>query len=264
MFREMFDDLIIDLQDHLPDHGIRLSLLLGGVDQFGNAFLDRVGHVAPLVIHSVPVLLNQLTDAGGYPFQPPVDLALPHAKHRPAVVFQAFVDETVSGPVAAQLLLPEGRIADGRNVVARAAVPETSVYKDGDARSHESKVRSGIRDSWMFPVPESDSPQIEPEPEFRRGVALADRLHDPASHFNVETILCHVGPIPSRRRAFSQRLSVCSIRGGASSVSVSNDTRTSPCIFVKRGGTASPIMARSSDTPLFFKMPPQSKAAGIV
>src|SRR5436309_689708 len=64
----------------------------------------------------------------------------PHAKHTPACATQRTIENVVAPLVASNLRQPIGTVAFRHPAMRWAAVPETTIYKDGDSLHFEDKI----------------------------------------------------------------------------------------------------------------------------
>jgi len=94
------------------------------------------------------------SDAGGDGFRR-CERVAPNAENAPPPAAKLSVDAMVAGPIASDLLPPIFTVSVRHPAVPTAAVPKTSVHKDGEARLGKNEVR--LPWQWAVSAPTFDS-----------------------------------------------------------------------------------------------------------
>ena len=106
------------------------------------------------------------------------EFVFPNAEDAPAAAAQGAIDEQVALTIAPEFFTPEKGVAGGAAAMSRAAMPETTIHKEGHALSAENEVR--FAEERLVPPPAGDAVGAEPldHHEFRVAVAVrADAGH---------------------------------------------------------------------------------------
>jgi hypothetical protein len=91
--------------------------------------------------------------------------------------FQFRLIPPVSGLIALDLRVPVASVANGRAIMLRAAVPETTVYKDCEACFAEGEIGARATDFLAQSVTDPPLPQVSSEEHLRGGVSAPDGTH---------------------------------------------------------------------------------------